>query len=270
MGRIRAVGVVLTAILVCLGMAATARAQTPVASDFQKVTLDDNTQNPMELDVANDGRVFYIERDGRLQIWKPDTQQTVTAGHDPGHAQPGERPARPAARAGLRHQQVGLPLLLAAAGQHAHAGRLALQGQRRHARPVLGAEDPHLHAPDAGVLPLVRRAVLRPRRQPLHLDGRQHQPVRLRRLRPDRRARRPRALGRAAHRGQHERPQRQDPAHQAAGSPPARPASARRTRSRPTTSSPRPGHDNKTRPEIFGMGFRNPFRFTVDRRRAGC
>ena len=37
----------------------------------------------MELDVANDGRVFYIERDGRLQIWKPNTQQTVTAGTVP-------------------------------------------------------------------------------------------------------------------------------------------------------------------------------------------
>jgi PKD repeat protein len=61
----------------------TALAQTPVAADFQKVTLDDNTQNPMELDVAPDGRVFYIERDGRLQIWKPDTQQTVTAGTIP-------------------------------------------------------------------------------------------------------------------------------------------------------------------------------------------
>src|SRR6478609_1736719 len=83
MGRIRAVGAVLTATLVCLGTAATARAQTPVAADFQKVTLDDNTQNPMELDVANDGRVFYIERDGRLQIWKPNTQQTVTAGTIP-------------------------------------------------------------------------------------------------------------------------------------------------------------------------------------------
>src|SRR3954466_11548319 len=59
---------------------APARAQAPVASDFQKVTLDDNTQNPMELDVAPDGSVSYIERDGRLQICKPDTQQTVTAG----------------------------------------------------------------------------------------------------------------------------------------------------------------------------------------------
>src|SRR5690349_11481657 len=62
---------------------ATARAQAPTASDFQEVTLDDNTQNPMELDVAQDGTVFYVERDGRMQIWKPDTQQTVTAGTIP-------------------------------------------------------------------------------------------------------------------------------------------------------------------------------------------
>ena len=44
--------------------------------------------------------------------------------------------------------------------------------------------------------------------------------------------------------------------------PTARPASATRTRSRPATCSP-PGTAN-TRPEIYGMGFRNPFRFTVD------
>src|SRR6201991_4774936 len=83
MGRIRAASAVLAASLACLGTATTARAQAPVASDFQKVTLDDNTQNPMQLDVAPDGRVFYVERDGRLQIWKPDTQQTVTAGKVP-------------------------------------------------------------------------------------------------------------------------------------------------------------------------------------------
>ena len=33
----------------------------------------------MELDIAPDGRVFYIERDGRVQIIKPDTGTTVTA-----------------------------------------------------------------------------------------------------------------------------------------------------------------------------------------------
>ncbi|GAA2360564.1 ThuA domain-containing protein [Dactylosporangium salmoneum] len=48
-------------------------------ASFEKVTLDSNTNNPMELDVAPDGRVFYIERDGRVQIVKPDTHTTVTA-----------------------------------------------------------------------------------------------------------------------------------------------------------------------------------------------
>jgi cytochrome c len=48
-------------------------------SSFEKVTLDSNTNNPMELDIAPDGRVFYIERDGRVQIVKPDTHTTVTA-----------------------------------------------------------------------------------------------------------------------------------------------------------------------------------------------
>ncbi|TYC03947.1 DUF1349 domain-containing protein [Micromonospora sp. WP24] len=50
-----------------------------LTSSFEKVTLDSNTSNPMELDVAPDGRVFYVERDGRVQIVKPDTGNTVTA-----------------------------------------------------------------------------------------------------------------------------------------------------------------------------------------------
>ena len=84
MGRTKlALAAAAAALVVCLMWVGAATAQTPTAADFQKVTLDDNTQNPMELDVADDGRVFYIERDGRLQIWKPNTQQTVTAGTIP-------------------------------------------------------------------------------------------------------------------------------------------------------------------------------------------
>ena len=55
------------------------REPTPEPEDFEKVTLDDDTQNPMELDVAPDGRVFYIERNGRVMIIKPDTGSTVQA-----------------------------------------------------------------------------------------------------------------------------------------------------------------------------------------------
>jgi len=54
-----------------------------LTANFEKVALDTNTQNPMELAVAPDGRVFYIERDGRVQIVKPDTRTTVTAGTIP-------------------------------------------------------------------------------------------------------------------------------------------------------------------------------------------
>ena len=38
------------------------RQATPSADDFEIVTIDDDTESPMELDVATDGRVFYIER----------------------------------------------------------------------------------------------------------------------------------------------------------------------------------------------------------------
>src|SRR3954468_24682119 len=84
MGRTRAAIAACFAVLFGLGLGGgRGFSRTQHASDFQKVTLDDNTQNPMELDVAPDGRVFYIERDGRVQIWKPDTRQTVTAGTIP-------------------------------------------------------------------------------------------------------------------------------------------------------------------------------------------
>ncbi|WP_336922145.1 ThuA domain-containing protein [Aquipuribacter sp. SD81] len=41
---------------------------------FERVALDENTQNPMEIDVADDGRVFYIERDGRVQVIETNGQ----------------------------------------------------------------------------------------------------------------------------------------------------------------------------------------------------
>jgi hypothetical protein len=69
MGLPRPIATAIAAIVLCLAWTSAAGAQQPAAGDFQKVTLDDNTSNPMELDIAPDGRVFYIERDGRLMIW---------------------------------------------------------------------------------------------------------------------------------------------------------------------------------------------------------
>ena len=58
---------------------------------FRKVVLDvdarkddgsyeDTVKDPLELAIARDGRVFYGQRDGTVKIWKPDSQKTVVAG----------------------------------------------------------------------------------------------------------------------------------------------------------------------------------------------
>lgn len=58
---------------------------------FRKVILDadeqvngvwqDTLKDPMELAVARDGRVFYAQRDGTIKMWKPETKKTVVIGH---------------------------------------------------------------------------------------------------------------------------------------------------------------------------------------------
>lgn len=40
-------------------------------SSFEKITLDDTTSNPMELDIAEDGRVFYVDRNGAVRVIQP-------------------------------------------------------------------------------------------------------------------------------------------------------------------------------------------------------
>jgi len=49
-------------------------------ASFDKVTLDDNTSNPMMLDIAADGRVFYIDRLGDVKVVQP-AGGTATAAH---------------------------------------------------------------------------------------------------------------------------------------------------------------------------------------------
>ncbi|AYY13882.1 DUF1349 domain-containing protein [Actinobacteria bacterium YIM 96077] len=52
----------------------------PTEAAFEKVALDDNTANPMKMDIAPDGRVFYVELGGTLKVWHPDTQAVNIAG----------------------------------------------------------------------------------------------------------------------------------------------------------------------------------------------
>jgi cytochrome c len=51
------------------------------APTFRKVILETNCFNPMELTVLPDGRVLFIERFGAVKIWKPETQTSVLAAH---------------------------------------------------------------------------------------------------------------------------------------------------------------------------------------------
>jgi cytochrome c len=50
-------------------------------SNFQKVILDNNVSDPLELSVAQDGRVFYIERGGNVKIYNPTDAHVTVAGH---------------------------------------------------------------------------------------------------------------------------------------------------------------------------------------------
>nr|WP_211239716.1 ThuA domain-containing protein [Jiangella gansuensis] len=66
-----------------LGGLETAAGVTPadcsasVPGSFEKVTLDDTTSNPMELDVADDGRVFYVDRNGLVRLIRQDGSATT-------------------------------------------------------------------------------------------------------------------------------------------------------------------------------------------------
>ncbi len=51
-----------------------------VWNNYEKVTLDDSTSDPMEVDVAEDGRVFYAQRGGEVRVFDPETHTAAPAG----------------------------------------------------------------------------------------------------------------------------------------------------------------------------------------------
>ena len=229
----------------------------------------------MTLAVLPDRSVLHTSRDGELRL--TDAAGNTKARRQARRLLPRRRgPPRRRRRPEVRENRFDLPLLRAPAG-HPRGRRpgdrhrrglqevrrrqppLPLRPEdRRHPRQRQREEDPRRPRLPRHLLPRRRRHRLRQGRQPLPVDGRRLQPLRLRRLHAHRRAGEPQPrLRRPAQRRQHQRPARQDPAHQ--GRTPTA-----RTRSPTATSSP-PGTD-KTRPEIYAMGFRNPFR--LQRRQA--
>ena len=43
---------------------------------FEKVLLDGDTDDPLDIDIANDGRVFYVQRGGAVKFYDPEHQHT--------------------------------------------------------------------------------------------------------------------------------------------------------------------------------------------------
>ena len=220
--------------------------------------------------------VLHTARDGRICPHRPRAATPRCSATLPSTPTT-RRACRASRRPGLRDEPLHLPLLRPAARhpgrrrpreRHRRADFAAWQGYNRLSRFKLnddGTLDPAseqeiLRRPGRPrhLLPRRRRHRLRRRRQPLPVHRRRHQPVRLRRLHADRRAHQPQpGLRRPAQRRQHQRPARQGPADQ------ARHDRRRRTRSR-SGNLFAPG-TAKTRPEIYAMGFRNPFRMSVDK-----
>ncbi|RCS40594.1 glycosyl hydrolase [Bremerella cremea] len=64
-----------------LGVASLAAAEPPFnASRLEVTTLATDLKQPMELAIANDGRIFYIEIQGALKVFDPHTNQTTLVG----------------------------------------------------------------------------------------------------------------------------------------------------------------------------------------------
>ena len=51
-----------------------------VDANYEKVVLDADAQNPIALAIADDGRVFYIERNGAVKVYLPDNGEVAAVG----------------------------------------------------------------------------------------------------------------------------------------------------------------------------------------------
>lgn len=51
-----------------------------IDANYEKVVLETNVNDPMQLDVAPDGRVFFVERGGRVKVYVPESDTTEIVG----------------------------------------------------------------------------------------------------------------------------------------------------------------------------------------------
>ncbi len=68
----------LLTVLTAVGMGDDSKPNTAEPSHFRKVVLSTNLVEPIQLSVAKNGRVYFGERHGAVKVWRPDTQETTT------------------------------------------------------------------------------------------------------------------------------------------------------------------------------------------------
>ena len=68
------------ALLLLSHLSSALAAEPPPDGRYKAETLVEGITQPMELELAPDGRIFFIEIAGKLRLWKPDTKVVVEAG----------------------------------------------------------------------------------------------------------------------------------------------------------------------------------------------
>ena len=182
--------------------------------NYQKVVLDDTTLNPMALDIAADGRVFYVQRGGAVKMCNPQTNAATTIGNIPVYSGSEDGLLGIALDPNFATNQWVYLFYSAPSPSEQHVSRFTLVNNQINMpseRILLRVPLQRTNSNHSGGL-----NGFRPRRQSLHSTRRQHEPISVeQRVCADRRAARPLRLGRAEVVVEHERPARQDPADQA-------------------------------------------------------
>ena len=246
----------------------------PTDAAFDKVTLDDNTENPMEIAIAPDRKVYIVELGGRVKEYNPATKSVRTIGTIPVHRGNENGLLGIALDPGFATNQHLYLFYSAPSPEIQRISRFTLAAERAidmatekrilefpHQRIIcchssgsmtfgptgdlfISTGDDTQHAESQGYNPIDDRLAQRAGQ-----SGRRRQP---RLTRAARRATRTTCAARSCASGRWR-------------ARVTRRAWAAPTRSRRATSSTRPSTSaNKTRPEIYTMGHRNPFRISVD------
>ncbi len=159
----------------------------PTDAAFDKVTLDDNTENPMEIAIAPDRKVYIVELGGRVKEYNPESKTVRTIGTILVHRGNENGLLGITLDPGFATNQQPLPLLQRpVTGDPADLPLHARRRDRRH-RHDHGEADPRVPAPADHLLPLRGLDDVRPDGRPVHLHGRRHAARGVAGLQPDRR-----------------------------------------------------------------------------------